>query len=93
MTTTFNIAQFNGDGIGPEINREAVKVVNAVSELFDGFECQFDVLPAGAALYRDTGVVFPEESKKKAKEADAILLASMGLPEVIKPDGTEQQII
>ena len=91
MTTTFNIAQFNGDGIGPEINREAVKVVNAVSKLFDGFECQFDVLPAGAALYRDTGVVFPERSKKKAKEADAILLASMGLPEVIKPDGTEVQ--
>lgn len=91
MTTTFNIAQLNGDGIGPEINREAVKVVHAVSELTGGFRCDFEELPAGAALYRDTGVIFPDESRKKAHDAEAILLGSMGLPEVVKPDGTEVQ--
>lgn len=91
MTITFNIAQLNGDGIGPEINREAVKVVQAVSQIFGSFNCEFEELPAGASHFSNTGITFPEESYKKVQDADAILLASMGLPEVVKPDGTEVQ--
>lgn len=91
MNNIFNIARFDGDGIGPEINREAVKVINAVSSYLGNFKCEFESLPAGAAVYRETGVAFPEDSKETAKQAHAILLGSMGLPEVTKPDGTEVQ--
>ena len=63
MTTTFRIARFDGDGIGPEIMREAVKVVTAASNRLGGFRCEFEALPAGAALYRDTGDAFPASSR------------------------------
>jgi 3-isopropylmalate dehydrogenase len=91
MNNIFHVARFDGDGIGPEINREAVKVLNAVSNFLGNFKCEFEPLPAGAALYRETGVALPDESKEKAKQADAILLGSIGLPEVTKADGTEVQ--
>lgn len=91
MTETFQIARFDGDGIGPEIMHEAVKVIDAAQSVVGGFRCEFTSLPAGAALYRDKGVVYPDESRKIAEDADAIFLASMGLPEVCKPDGTEVQ--
>ena len=55
MTTVFHIARFDGDGIGPEIMREAVKAVIAASDRIGGFRCEFESLPAGAALYRETG--------------------------------------
>jgi len=43
---------------------------------------------AGAALYRDTGVAFPEDSRTTCAEADAVFLGATGLPEVRLPDGT-----
>ena len=91
MTQTFQIARFDGDGIGPEIMHEAIKVLEAAESVVGGFRCQFESLAGGAALYRDKGVAYPDESRKAAEEADAIFLASMGLPEVTKPDGTEVQ--
>ena len=47
------------------------------------------MLPAGAAHYRDTGEALPESSVAAAKDADAILLSAMGLPDVRYPSGTE----
>ncbi len=91
MTETFRIARFDGDGIGPEIMHEAVKVIEAAQLMVGGFRCEFINLTAGAALYRDKGVIYPDESRKVAEDADAIFLASMGLPEITKPDGTEVQ--
>ncbi len=87
----FNIARFEGDGIGPEIMAEAVKVIKAAETKLGGFQCEFDTVPAGAAHYRDHGEAFPETSRRVAHEADAIFLSSMGLPDVTKPDGTEVQ--
>lgn len=88
---SFNIARFDGDGIGPEIMAEAVKALNAVSTKVGGFQCEFSTLPAGARHYQDTGVIFPDASREAAHAADAIFLSSMGLPNVTKPDGTEVQ--
>lgn len=88
---SFNIARFDGDGIGPEIMAEAVKALNAVSTKVGGFECEFTSLAAGARHYLDTGEIFPDASREAAYAADAIFLSSMGLPSVTKPDGTEVQ--
>jgi len=54
-----------------------------------GFGMTFEMLPAGAACYRDTGNALPAASMAAARKADAILLAAMGLPEVRYTDGTE----
>ena len=91
MSDVFRIAQFDGDGIGPEIMREAVKVIRAAEATVGGFRCEFVSLPAGAGCYRDKGVAYPDESRRLAEAADAIFLACMGLPDVTKPDGTEVQ--
>lgn len=49
----------------------------------------FDMLPAGAAHYALTGQSLPDAALQAAKDADAILLSAMGLPDVRYPDGTE----
>lgn len=87
----FNIARFNGDGIGPEIMAETIKVIRACELKLGGFRCEFTTLPAGADHFRQHGITFPESSRQSAHDADAILLSSMGLPEVTKADGTEVQ--
>ncbi|GAB3482810.1 isocitrate/isopropylmalate dehydrogenase family protein [Marinomonas epiphytica] len=89
MKKTFNIAVFSGDGIGPEITPPCLEVLNLACEKVGGIELKYSDLPAGAALYRDTGESFPESSQQQAKDADAILLSCMGLPSVRYPDGTE----
>ncbi|MBQ6223196.1 MAG: isocitrate/isopropylmalate dehydrogenase family protein [Solobacterium sp.] len=88
---TFTIATLPGDGIGPEIIREGVKVIEAVEEGFDSFKLNFDYYDAGAAFYRDTGVIIAKEVEQAMDSADAIFLGAMGLPEVTLPDGTETQ--
>ncbi len=87
--TTFRIAVFPGDGIGPEIMDGALAVLDAVQERVGGFALAPEILPAGAGFYRETGADITDEALRKAGEADAILLAAIGLPEVRFPDGTE----
>jgi len=54
-----------------------------------GFGLDFEELPAGADHYRETGTALPEDSLRRAGEADAVLLGAMGLPSVRYPDGRE----
>ncbi len=84
-----DIAVLAGDGIGPEITAPTLELLRAVERQVGGFALEFEELEAGAALYRDTGTAFPERAKRRTCEADAVLLAAMGLPEVRYPDGTE----
>ena len=86
---TFAIAVFPGDGIGPEITRQTLDLLEAVENRVGGFSLTFEELPAGAAHFRDHGTAFPAESKARAAAADAILLSAMGLPDVRYDDGTE----
>lgn len=88
MKTTFEIAVFRGDGIGPEI---MAPTLGLLSELASegGYGLNFVDAPAGAAHYRETGESFPVASMQAARAADAILLSAMGLPDVRYPDGTE----
>jgi 3-isopropylmalate dehydrogenase len=67
------IAVLPGDGIGPEIIAEAVKVLNALGESFE-----METAPVGGAGYEAKGHPLPEDTLKLAKEADAILFGSVG---------------
>ncbi len=78
MTASYTIAVLEGDGIGPEITREAVKVLNAVAARTGvTFDLQF--APFGGQAYFDTGSAFPEETKALCDKADAILKGPIGL--------------
>ncbi|XQE68603.1 3-isopropylmalate dehydrogenase [Pseudomonas sp. P3C3] len=68
-----------GDGIGPEIMAEAVKVLNLANEKYNlGFELSFDDL-GGAAIDR-YGVPLADETLARARAADAVLLGAVGGP-------------
>lgn len=85
----FEIAVFAGDGIGPEITLPTLEILRRLDAENPAYALRFTDLPAGAALYRDTGEAFPEDSLSQARAADAILLSAMGLPDVRYDDGTE----
>ena len=76
---TYHIAVLPGDGIGPEIIREALKVLSAVSDRF-GLSFQNHEGLIGGAAYDATGTPFPEESLKMSLESDAVLLGAVGGP-------------
>ena len=67
------IAVLPGDGIGPEIVNQAVKVLNALDEKFE-----MESAPVGGAGYEAKGHPLPEATLKLALEADAVLFGSVG---------------
>lgn len=85
----FRIAVLPGDGIGPEVIQEGLKVLSVVSDLIGGihFDCQ--TYPAGAVEYQKNGIALPFTTLQACREADAILLGAMGLPWVRQSDGRE----
>lgn len=92
-TNAFKIATFAGDGIGLEITPPCVAALKAAAAKLRGGPLEFDLafahLEGGAGCYARTGEALPAASIAAAREADAILLAAMGLPDVRYPDGTE----
>ncbi|MDP2284040.1 MAG: 3-isopropylmalate dehydrogenase [Pseudohongiella sp.] len=74
----YKIALLDGDGIGPEIMKEAVKVLNLVAERN---KVSFELIhaPFGASAYFECGHPFPEQTQKICDEADAILKGPIGL--------------
>ena len=75
-----NILVLPGDGIGPEVTREAVRVLQHVAAKWNHDLHLTEGLLGGVAMHK-TGGPFPEETKKLALEADATLLGAVGLPE------------
>ncbi|GHV51087.1 hypothetical protein FACS1894168_3020 [Deltaproteobacteria bacterium] len=74
-----HIVVLPGDGIGPEVTREAVNVLNAVGKRFNlGIHTE-ERLIGGAAIDK-TGDPLPEETLDACKKADAILLGAVGGP-------------
>ena len=76
--STYSIAILAGDGIGPEIMDQAVKILRLVESRND---VTFDMKPSpfGASAYFETGKSFPEETMAICDEADAILKGTIGL--------------
>ena len=83
----YKIAQLGGDGIGPEVLGEAVRVLEAVQG--DGLRFSFEPAEMGAALYRRTGEDLPRETVDLCRAVDAILFGAAGLPDIRQSDGTE----
>lgn len=89
MTRSFQVAVFEGDGIGPEIMAPTVAILRTLAAAHGAYTFDFRALPAGAAHYAKTGEGLPAQALEYASQADAILLSAMGLPDVRYPDGTE----
>lgn len=85
----FKIAVLPGDGIGQEVIPAAIDIVECARARTGGFDLNFDTLPMGAGCYRDTGEDMPNDTFDKVKDADAILMGAIGLPDVRYEDGTE----
>ncbi len=86
----YTVVVLPGDGVGPEIIREGLKVIRAAMEVVS-LEIQFTELEIGAARYRRTGTAFSQEDVEKVRKADAVFFGSVGLPDVRLPDGREVQ--
>ncbi|QBS38375.1 3-isopropylmalate dehydrogenase [Thermaerobacter sp. FW80] len=76
---TYRIAVLPGDGIGPEVTREAVRVLEAVGAAA-GIRFEFVEAPIGGAAVDATGDPFPPETEQACLAADAILLGAVGGP-------------
>ncbi len=77
---TKKIAVLPGDGIGPEVVAEAVKVLERLKRDF-GLEIQLENAPVGGTAYDQTGKPLPEATLKLARAADAVLLGAVGGPQ------------
>ena len=73
------IAVLPGDGIGPEIIEQAVRVVDAVGRSF-GYHIDYRYGLAGAAAIDRTGKPYPEETHRICMESDAVLFGAIGDP-------------
>jgi 3-isopropylmalate dehydrogenase len=77
---TFNVAALAGDGIGPEVMREATKVLRAVEGKFP-VRFNFTAAPVGWAGIDAAGKALPDATLALCKGSDAILFGSVGLPD------------
>ena len=74
---TYNIALIKGDGIGPEIVDEAVKVLDAVAARFD-FSLRYQEVLMGGSAYDVTGDPLPQETINVSLNSDAVLFGAIG---------------
>ncbi len=79
MSKNFRIAVLPGDGIGPEVIGESMKVLDAISEVFHcTFEFKYGLVGADAIF--KTGNPLPDETLELCKESDAVLFGAIGDP-------------
>jgi 3-isopropylmalate dehydrogenase len=76
---SFSIAVLPGDGIGPEVTREAVRVLKTAAEVF-GIGVTTDEFPIGANAVHTFGSPFPDATRAAVQQADAVLLGAVGDP-------------
>ncbi len=79
---THKIAVIAGDGIGPEVINEGIKVLNAVAEVDKTFKFDFTFYPWGCEYYKETGRMMAENGIEELKKHDAIFLGAVGAPGV-----------
>jgi len=88
---TYNIAVLPGDGTGPEVVNEGVKVLNAASNKF-GIKFNFEWFDFGGDRYLRTGEILPDSAIEELKKFDSIFLGAIGHPDV-KPGILEKGIL
>ena len=88
---TYDIAVIPGDGTGPEVTREALKVAEAAGSRF-GFKINWHPYDFGGDRYLKTGEVLPDSAIDELRKFKAIYLGAVGHPEV-KPGILEKGIL
>ena len=91
MAKTYNIAALGGDGTGPEVLVEGIKVLNAVAPKFD-VKFEFTDFDFGGERYMRTGEVLPPNAADELGKFDSIYLGAIGHPDV-KPGILEKGIL
>jgi 3-isopropylmalate dehydrogenase len=81
MSRNYRIAVIGGDGIGPEVVREGLRVLERVAAI-EGFRAELTRYPFGAEHYLKTKEIFPESAFQEVKKHDAILLGAIGDPRI-----------
>ncbi len=87
--TERTIAVLPGDGIGPEVTTEAVRVLTAVGDLF-GYRIRMAHYAVGAAGVEEDGAALPDRTRDGVLEADAILLGAVGSPALANATGNRR---
>lgn len=82
----FNIGLIPGDGIGPEVVNEAVKVLNVIEEKF-GHKFNYTEIDAGGISIDKYGIPLTDDAIAKAKSSDSVLLGAVGGPKWENLDG------
>lgn len=89
--TDFNISVIHGDGIGPEVNRQAIRVLEAIGSRF-GHHFTFQEYLAGGAAIDATGSPLPDDTIAGVKASQALLFGAIGgpkwesMPHHLKPE-------
>lgn len=79
--TTYDLAVIGGDGVGPEVTAQTLKVLHAAGRRF-GFDVETTEYDLGGSRYLRTGEILPEAVQAELAGHDAILLGAIGTPEV-----------
>ncbi|MGI6324140.1 MAG: 3-isopropylmalate dehydrogenase [Bacteroidales bacterium] len=91
MSKNYNIAVIPGDGTGPEVVRESIKVLKAAASKFD-FKMNFEEFDFCGERYLRTGEILPDSAPDQLRKFDSILLGAIGHPDV-KPGILEKGIL
>jgi 3-isopropylmalate dehydrogenase len=81
VAKSYNIAVMPGDGTGPEVTAEAVKVLKVAAEKFS-FKVELTEFDFGGERYKRTGETLPDSAVEELRKFDAILLGAIGHPDV-----------
>jgi 3-isopropylmalate dehydrogenase len=88
---TYNLGVIAGDGIGPEVITEGLKVLQAVASL-EGFKCDLEEYPYSGEYYLRTKELVPDRAIDEWRGHDAILMGAIGHPDV-EPGLVERSVI
>ncbi|PYV45730.1 MAG: 3-isopropylmalate dehydrogenase [Acidobacteria bacterium] len=91
MAKTYKIAVLPGDGTGPEVAAEGIKILKAAAQKF-GFKLALTDYDFGGERYKRTGETLPDNAIEELKQYDAIFLGAIGHPD-IKPGILEKGIL
>ena len=75
----FNLAVLPGDGVGPEVTEEGIKVLTAIGKKY-GHDFRFTYGAIGGIGIDETGSALPDETLKTCKKSDAVILGAVGGP-------------
>ncbi|MGD6875769.1 tartrate dehydrogenase [Bacillus infantis] len=79
---TYKVAVIPGDGIGPEVINEGIKVIEAAASLEGTFQVEFTNFPWGCEYYLEHGRMMDEDGTNALMQYDAIYLGAVGFPGV-----------